>query len=63
MKQILNNKGYEKEDFSAKAYFYFEIANPKIMKTSDLEKDGFKISNIKNNSIINIYAPKVIEHE
>ncbi len=59
LKQVLNNKGYKKEDFSAKSYFYFEITKPRIIKISDFEKDGIKISDIKKNSIIHSYAPRV----
>lgn len=60
LKQVLNNKGYKKENFSAKSYFYLEITKPRIIRISDFEKDGIKISNIKKNSIIHGYAPKVL---
>lgn len=63
LKQVLNNKGYKKEDFSAKSYFYLEITKPRIIKISDFEKDGIKISNIKKNSIIHGYAPRTLINE
>ena len=63
LKQVLNNKGYKKEDFSAKSYFYLEITKPRIIRISDFEKDGIKISNIKKNSIIHGYAPRALINE
>lgn len=58
LKQVLSNKGYKKEDFSAKSYFYLEITKPRIIKISDFEKEGIKISDLKRNSIIQGYAPR-----
>ena len=49
LKHILENKGYKKEDFTAKSYFYLEISKPRIIRISDFEKDGIKISDIKKN--------------
>lgn len=62
LKQILHNKGYLKEDFSAKSYFYLEVKNPRIINIADFEKEGIKISEIKKNSIINGYAPRGFEN-
>lgn len=63
LKQILYNKGYSKEDFSAKSYFYLEVENPRIINIADFEKEGIKISEIKKNSIINGYAPRALISE
>ena len=63
LKHILENKGYKKEDFTAKSYFYLEISKPRIIRISDFEKDGIKISNIKKNSIIHGYAPRALINE
>ena len=63
LKQVLLNRGYTKESFGAKTYYYLEISNPKIISTSELSKAGLDINSIKNNAIITNFAPKVIEHE
>lgn len=63
LKQVLLNRGYTKESFGAKTYYYLEISNPKISSTSELSKAGLDINSIKNNAIITNFAPKVIEHE
>lgn len=60
LKQILKNKGYKKEEFSAKSYFYLEITKPRILKISNFEKEGIKISDIKKNSIIHGYSPRAL---
>lgn len=60
--QILKNKNYKDYPFSVKSYFYYDIQNPKIISVSNLEKEGIKISEIKKNSIISGYAPKVLEN-
>ena len=63
LKQVLLNRGYTKESFGAKTYYYLEISNPKIISTSELSKAGLDINSIKDNAIITNFAPKVIEHE
>ena len=63
LKQVLLNRGYTKESFGAKTYYYLEISNPKNISTSELSKAGLDINSIKNNAIITNFAPKVIEHE
>ena len=63
LKQVLLNRGYTKESFGAKTYYYLEISNPKLISTSELSKAGLDINSIKNNAIITNFAPKVIEHE
>lgn len=63
LKQVLLNRGYTKESFGAKTYYYLEISNPKIISTSELSKAGLDINSIKNNAIITNFAPKVLEHE
>ena len=63
LKQVLLNRGYTKESFGAKTYYYLEISNPEIISTSELSKAGLDINSIKNNAIITNFAPKVIEHE
>ena len=63
LKQVLLNRGYTKESFGAKTYYYLEISNPKLISTSELSKAGLEINSIKNNAIITNFAPKVIEHE
>ncbi|MDY4769071.1 MAG: hypothetical protein SO238_11655 [Treponema sp.] len=63
LKQVLLNRGYTKESFGAKTYYYLEISNPKIISTSELAKAGLDINSIKNNAIITNFAPKVLEHE
>ena len=63
LKQVLLNRGYTKESFGAKTYYYLEISNPEIISTSELSKAGLEINSIKNNAIITNFAPKVIEHE
>lgn len=63
LKQVLLNRGYAKESFGAKTYYYLEISNPKLISTSELSKAGLDINSIKNNAIITNFAPKVLEHE
>lgn len=63
LKQILKNKGYKKEKFSVNSYFYLEITKPRIIKISNFEKEGIKISDIKKNSIIQGYAPRAMINE
>ena len=63
LKQVLLNRGYTKESFGAKTYYYLEISNPKIISTSELSKAGLDINSIKNNAIITNFAPKVLENE
>ena len=63
LKQVLLNRGYTKESFGAKTYYYLEISNPKIISTSELSKAGLDINSIKNNAIFTNFAPKVLEHE
>ena len=58
LKQVLKNRGYKKEKFGAKTYYYLEISNPKIMKTSEVSKYGLDINSIKKNAIITNFAPK-----
>ena len=63
LKQVLKNRGYTKESFGAKTYYYLEISNPKIMKASEVSKYGLDINSIKKNAIITNFAPKVIKDE
>ena len=63
LKQVLLNRGYSKDRFGAKTYYYLEISNPKIMKASELSKYGFDINTIKRNAVITNFAPKVIKDE
>ncbi len=60
LEKILKNKGYNKEKFSAKAYFYFDISNPCIVSIEEFEKSGIKVSEVKDNSIILGYAPRIV---
>ena len=63
IEQVLLNRGYSKDRFGAKTYYYLEISNPKIMKASELSKYGFDINTIKRNAVITNFAPKVIKDE
>lgn len=60
LKKVLNNKGYNKEDFSAKSYFYLDIAAPRIVSIAEFEKSGIRVSDIKKNSIVLGFAPRVV---
>ena len=38
LKQVLLNRGYTKESFGAKTYYYLEISNPKLLALLNYQK-------------------------